>query len=86
MLAVELVPLGLVVLLFLLPLSLLLLSLHRKLLKLVPIHLHVSPDHAVSNRCDSGVPVLVLAAVQEAFYDDRVSLRHVALDKLLHHF
>ena len=80
MLAVELVPLRLVVLLFLLLLSLLLLCLHRKLLKLVTIHLHVSPDHAVGDSGHSGVPVLVLAAMKEAFDDDRISFRHVTLD------
>lgn len=80
MLAVQLLPLLCIVLLLLLPLALLLLGLDCQLFKLVTVHFHVGADDTVRNCGNCCIPVLVLAAVEEAFYDDWVSLRHVVLD------
>ena len=86
MLAIEHIPFRLVVFLLLSSLTLLMLRLDCKFFELITIHFHVSSDYAVSYSCNRGIPVLVLAAMQQTFDYDGVSFCHVRLDKLLHQF
>lgn len=80
MLAIERFPLGLVIFELLLLLSLLLLRLDSQFLELVAVHLHVSPNYTVRNSRHCCVPMLILASMQEPFYDDWVGLGHIGLD------
>ena len=84
MLFVDLFPSLFNLLLFAKFVAVVFLGLLSDLFEALSVHVHVGADHTVGDSGHCLVPVLLLAVVHEALYDDGVCLGHIGLDYLLY--